>query len=251
MAQRRDLGDVLHHFIPEEEQREAREDQRREEKRRRPRAVTPARWVLTASRHRPLSCSLALDLAAALSRSGAETNILAPFPAGTYVRSSVPWKSFDAGDSESLREALQELPEGASALVLLSPEGLGPSLSGLDSGLLCGLLLVVDAAPWGLTRALRWLRGCGDALEGTRIGVVVVGAENPGIARDLFRKLASAAGRQLGLELEDFGDVERDAASFRSLLRGVPVLDLDAAAGSSRSLESLCRRLEPAPAERP
>jgi hypothetical protein len=251
LAQRRDLGDVLHHFIPEEEQREAREAQLREGKLRRPHALTPARWVLTASPHRPLSCSLALDLAAALSRSGAAAHILAPFPAGTYTRSSVPWKSFDSGDPESLREALQALPGGASALVLMPPEELGSSLSGLDSGLLSGLLLVVDAAPWGLTRALRWLRGCGNALVGARIGVVVVGAESPGVARDLFRKLASAAGRQLGLELEDFGDVERDATSFRSLLRGVPVLDLDAAAGSSRSLESLCRRLEPAPAEGP
>ncbi len=253
MARRRGLEDVLHHFISEDEQREAREQARGTPTGRSEAgpAAGPARWVLAASPRRPLSCSLALDLAAALSRDpapgGSETLILAPFPAGIGARRSTRWVTLPAGGGAALREALEAAPEDASTLALVSPEQLGSVLGGLDGSRISGVLLLVDAAAWGLTRALGWLRGCSEALAGVRIGAVVVGADDRELATDLYDKLASAARRQLGLRLESFGEIERDAASFRSLLLGVSVLDLDSAAASSRSLESLCRRLAAPP----
>ncbi len=138
MARRRGLGDVLHHFISEDEQREARERARRTATGNREAgpAAGPARWVLAASPRRPLSCSLALDLAAALSRDpapgGSETLILAPFPAGIGARRSTRWVTLPAAGGAALREALEAAPEDASALALVCPELLRSDLVGLD-----------------------------------------------------------------------------------------------------------------------
>jgi hypothetical protein len=245
VAQRRNLGDILHHFISEEEQREAREGVRRARERHRAES-SPARcWILAASPRRPLSCALALDLAAVLSRGGTETRILAPCQSEVCAHPSTTWSTFASGEPDGLRDALEELPVGSNTLLLISPEALGSVLAELDRSLLAGVLLPVDAAPWGLARALRWLRNCAIGSRGVRIGAVIVAAESRERANELYRKLASAARRQIGLEIENFGEVQRDSASFRSLLRGVPVLDLDAGAGSSRSLAMLGRRLAP------
>ncbi len=207
---------------------------------------SPARcWILAASPRRPLSCALALDLAAVLSRGGTETRILAPCQSEVCPHASTTWSTFASGEPDGLRDALKELPAGSNTLLLTSPERLGSVLAELDRGLLAGVLLPVDAAPWGLARALRWLRNCATGSHGVRIGAVIVAAESRDRANELYRKLASAAQRQIGLEVENFGELRRDSASFRSLLRGVPVLDLDAGAGSSRSLAMLGRRLAP------
>ena len=71
----------------------------------------------------------------------------------------------------------------------------------------------------------------------------MVAAESREVAADLFRKLARVAKRQLGVELEDFGEIERDMTSYRALLTGVPVLELDPSAASSRSLTNVSRLL--------
>ena len=76
-----------------------------------------------------------------------------------------------------------------------------------------------------------------------RIGAIVVGAERPQLAAEIFEKLEQAARRQLGLQIENLGEVRRDPATFRSLLYGVSVLDLDEKSGSARSLLELCERL--------
>ncbi len=241
MAQRRGLGDVLHHFISEEEQQAARESAARAEQ-------TPARsgarcWILAAHPDRPLSCSLALDLAATQSRSGTDTRVLAPHDASAPAGVAAGWTRFPCRRAGGVAKALESLPEGSNALILACPDKLAPLLADLDPELLDGLLFTIDASPWGLTRALRWLRGCANAFGTARIGAVVVGAESREAAADLFRKLSSAAKRQLGVELENFGEIERDATSYRALLAGVPVLDLDPSAGSSRSLTNVSRLL--------
>ena len=241
MAQRRGLGDVLHHFISEEEQQAARESAARAAQTT-PRSG-PRCWILAAQPDRPLSCSLALDLAAAQSQRGTDTQVLAPPEASAPATAAARWTSFHCAEAGSIAKALASLPEGSNALILAPPDELPPLLADLDPALLDGLLFSIDAAPWGLTQALRWLRGCANALGTARIGAVVVGAESREVASDLFRKLASAAKRQLGLELENLGEIERDATSYRALLTGVPVLDLDPAAGSSRSLANVSHLL--------
>ena len=233
MAQRRGLGDVLHHFISEEEQQAARESATQAPQR------SPRCWILAAEPDRPLSCSLALDLAAARSKSGTHTQVLAAPAATAPAAAAAGWTSLCG----TVAEALQNLPQGSNALILASPEELPTLLADLDPQLLDGLLFTVDAAPWGLTQALRWLRSCSNAFDTARIGAVVVGAESRELAADLFRKLAGAAKRQLRVELENFGEIERDASSYRALLAGVPVLELDPSAGSSRSLTNVSHLL--------
>ncbi len=241
MAQRRSLGDVLHHFISEEEQQVARESAARAAKT--PPQPGPRCWILAAQPGRPLSCSLALDLASARSRSGADTHVLAPLDASKPAGAAAAWTSFRCGEAGGVAEAFERLPEGSDALILACPDELPSLLADLDPELLDGLLFSIDAAPWGLTRALRWLRGSASAFNTARIGAVVVGAESREVAADLFRKLSRAAKRQLGVELENFGEIERDAASYRALLAGVPVLELDPGAGSSRSLTNVSQLL--------
>ena len=58
LTRRRGLGDVLHYFIPEEEQVAARARARDAP------ASTPVRWALLSDPLRPLDRSLATDLAA-------------------------------------------------------------------------------------------------------------------------------------------------------------------------------------------
>lgn len=237
--QRRSLEEVLDHFIPEDEQREARERAGRSQAG----AAAPARWLLAASPERPLSRALALDLAAALTRKGGEAVVVAPPPAPMGLPSSVRWSAVPPGDSERLREVLAAVPEHAHAIVLVHPGQVGLAAARLTPGLVRGALLPVDASAQGSTTALGWLRASAAGLAGLRLGAVVVGAPSRGQARDVFAKLASAARRQLELRVASFGEVERDANSFRSLLRDVPVAVLDSEAASSRSLDSLSRQL--------
>ncbi len=239
---RRGLEDVLHHFIPEDEQREARE--RVQGSVADPAVGRRVRWCIPLRSERPLALSLAVDLGAALAGRG-RAAIVAPFPSGPLIQvpSRVLWRGFDPGDAEGLTCALTELPDDASALVLLAPEQLEQALAGLAPGLLDGLLLPVDATPWGLAQALGWLRTLPASASDLRLAAVVVAASNARAADDLGARLCAAARRQLRLELEWLGEVARDPASFRALLHGVPVVELDAGARSARSLQALARRL--------
>jgi hypothetical protein len=75
------------------------------------------------------------------------------------------------------------------------------------------------------------------------IGAVAIGAEAAADADVALRRLRAAAERQLGIAIVPLGELARDTASFRSLLRGVPVVDLDEKAVSARSLRALGERL--------
>ena len=73
--------------------------------------------------------------------------------------------------------------------------------------------------------------------------MVLLGAPDPGTANQLFDKLAGAARRQLGLELERLGELRRDGACDRSLLHGVSVIDVDAEGDAVKALAALCENL--------
>ena len=105
------------------------------------------------------------------------------------------------------------------------------------------MLLPLDAAAWGLEPALGILRQLASLPAPVRIGVVAIGAVTDADAQQVIGRLQQAAREELGVPVEGLGQLRRDPASFRSLLRGVSIFDLDAQAASARSLEALCRRL--------
>ncbi len=266
----RGLGDVLHFFIPEEEQEEARRAQP-EAAERRPGALerevgTPAsplpeapetavvsssargvRWCVPASPGRTLACALAVDIAATLARGGCKGRVLAAFEPGPFLpeAASVSWETLHglAQDPTDLDVRLAELPAAEHALVLVAPEVLTRVVGGLRRERLDGLLLPVDSAAHELARALGWLREFREKLPRLRMGVVLLGAADPNAADLLFRKLAGAARRQLGLELERLGELRRDGACDRSLLHGVSVVDVDAEGDAVKALAALCENL--------
>jgi hypothetical protein len=211
---------------------------------------SPVRWCIGASADRPLTCGLAVDLAVALARSGRTTSILAGFdrPALLARSRDVPWLVFDPGrESPSLSQELAKLPEEASALVIIPPAELAAAVGALPRDALEGVLLPVDTAPWGLSQALSRLRPLGRDAPWLRVGTILLGARGGDQAVALFHRLERAARQQLHLAIERLGELQRDAASFESLLHGVSVLDLDADAPSSRQVLALSRRLQHSP----
>jgi len=240
----RGLDKVFDFLVSPDEQREVRSQA--EERTAGGTPPSSVRWCIGASADRPLACALAVDLAVALARSGRSTSILAGFdrPALLARSRDVPWLVFDPGrESSSLSRELAELPQQASALVIIPTGELAAVVGALPRGALEGVLLPVDSAPWGLSQALSRLRPLGRDAPWLRVGTILLGARGGDQAVALFHRLERAARQQLQLEIERLGELQRDAASFESLLHGVSVLDLDADAPSSRQLLALSRRL--------
>jgi hypothetical protein len=109
-----------------------------------------------------------------------------------------------------------------------------------------GVLLPVDAAPWGLGKTLGFLRELAPALAGRRVLGLVVGSANPEAAAGLVARLSAAARRQHGVEIELLGELARDAESYRSLLRGESLHALGAGerdrAEPARAVSAACAR---------
>jgi hypothetical protein len=241
VARARGLGEVLHFFIPEDEQRGARE-------RAGLRVAGPAaraRWCLLAAPERPVLCALAIDLAAELSSSGSGTTLLAPFGRGAVLprASGVRWETCEdiGGELSTLLRRLESRAD--SVLLLLPPPRLRALLEHPAARTLDGLLVPVDASMRGVARALGWLGNAGNGVERMRIGALLIGASGTAEADSLGEQLARAARRQLGLEVSVLGHLARDPASYRSLLLGRSVVELDSASPASSSLRALSERL--------
>ncbi len=239
---RRGLGDVLHYFIPEDEQREARAQVQAAQTRLPTSAIV---WCLPASAERLLSCALAIDLAVAAARDGARAEILAPFPRHRLLPRApeVSWRQIDLAGAKGLERSLQQRPPGTRSFVLLPPAALGALLQQLAPGSVGGVLVPLEATPLGPGQALGLLRQLSPLMPELRVGAVLVGPKRGGEARDTLDKLARAARRQLGLELEDLGELRRGPATFRSLLHGLSVLDVDEEGSTARSVRDLALRL--------
>ena len=241
---RRGLGDVLHYFIPEEEQREARAQVEAARPRLHPRATV---WCLPASPEQLLSCAIAIDLAVAAARGGARAEILAPFARHRLLPRApeVSWRRIELADAgaEVLQRALKARPPGARSFVLLPPAELGTLLPQLTPGAVDGVLVPLGAAPGEPAQALGLLRQLGPLAPELRVGAVLVGARSGAEARDALERLARAARRQLGFELEDLGELRQSPATFRSLLHGLSVLDVDEEGSTARSVRDLALRL--------
>ena len=70
-----------------------------------------------------------------------------------------------------------------------------------------------------------------------------MGPSSEHAAERVFEKLEGAARRQLGLELKRLGTLPQDPVTYRSLLLGRSILEVDADASSAQSLRELSRRL--------
>ena len=248
MARSRNLGDVLHYFIPEDEQSAARERASRDGARDEPAPAPPApapRICVPASPERLLWCALALELAGALAAERGRAQVVAAFP-GSPLLPEVPGVTLDAREraTAELAEALAQIGADAPALVLERPERIaallaGPARAGIDA-----VLLPVDGASWGVARALRLLRELAPALAGTRVLTWVVGADSGSDAVTLGERLAAAARRQHGLDVEVAPALPRDPALYRALLHGESVhASDDGTSAGARELRALSRRL--------
>jgi len=247
LARSRNLGDVLHYFIPEDEQSAARA-RAREAGRDESAPATPGpapRICLPASPERLLWCALALELAGALAAERGQARVLAAFPASPLLP-EVPGVRVDARERApgELAEAIAQAPADEPVLALERPEQLAAFLSGPQRALIDAVLLPVDGASWGVARALRLLRELAPALAGTRVLTWVVGADSGSDAAALGERLASAARRQHGLDVEVAPALPRDPALYRALLRGESVhASDDGTSAGARELRALSRRL--------
>jgi hypothetical protein len=250
---RKNLGDVLHYFIPEDEQSAAREreapaHEATDERAFESLAAGPApRVCVAAGPERLLFCALALELAGALAAEAGSARVEAGFAASPLwpVVPGVRVAARERGP-ESLAKALGEVPRDEPALVLERPERLAAFLARPERAALDGVLLPVDASAGGVARALRWLREIAPALGHMPVLAWVVGARTSREASDLAARLAAAARRQHGLDVEVAPALASDPALFRALLRGESVhASDDGTSSGARELRELSRRLAP------
>ena len=243
---RKNLGDVLHYFIPEDEQSAARErgPQPEPERPLAPHGPAP-RICVPAGPERLLWCALALELAGALASEAGSSRVEAGFPASP-LWPVVPGVrvTAHARSSEALAAALSDVPSEEPALFLERPERLCEFLARPERALLDGVLLPVDASTSGVARALRLLREVAPALERMPVLAWVVGARTSREAADLAARLAAAARRQHALDVEVAPSLPSDPALFRALLRGESVhASDDGTSPGARELRALSRRL--------
>ena len=242
---RKNLGDVLHYFIPEDEQSEARARTAPEPGTSAPAGPAP-RVCLPASPDRLLWCALALELAGALAAERGCARVEASFPTSALLP-EVPGVELRAGERPpaALASALAAVPSEEPALALERPERVPELLARAGRGL-DALLLPFDASPAGVARALRMLRELAPALAGVRVCAWVVGASTALEATELGERLAAAARRQHGLAIEVAPALPRDPALFRALLRGESLHASDDGSGAgARELRALSRSLSP------
>jgi hypothetical protein len=129
-------------------------------------------------------------------------------------------------------------------LLLERSEQLPALLARPERALLDGVLLPVDASPAGIARALRLLREVAPALERMPVLAWVIGARSAREAEELAARLAAAARRQHGLDVEVAPALASDPALFRALLRGESVhASDDGNSSGARELRALSRRL--------
>jgi hypothetical protein len=239
---RRNLGDVLHYFISEEEQAELKSAARTREH---PVATAPGRaprYLLPADPQRPLACALALELASGLAGEAGDARVLSSFaPSPLLPRvAGVRWQTCDDPAA-----GIEAAPEFAALIAVERPARLAALLVRIAAHRLDGIVLPVEAAPWGLGKALGLLRELAPALSNRRVLGLVVGAP-PGheAAAQLVARLSGAAQRQHGVSVELVGELARDADSYRSLLCGESLHSLGAESASAESLRALCERLK-------
>lgn len=249
MARSKNLGDVLHYFIPEDEQSAAREKAvaaSAESALPSHPAERPAPRVCVATGpERLLWCALALELAGTLAAERGSARVEASFATSPLLPSvpGVRVSASERGPAELATAIAGGEPE-EPVIALERPERLAALLASPARTFLDGILIPVDASPSGVARALRLLREIAPALSGVRVLAWLVGARAEREGRELGERLASAALRQHALEIEVAPALPSDPALFRALLRGESVhVSDDGTSAGARELRALSRRL--------
>ena len=239
MARRRGLEEVFHFFISEEEQREIRARSGSD--------APVVRWCIAANPTRPLSGALVRDLAVVLARLGRPVHVFAPFEATFEAGAGVMWNS--GKGPLQLYRALREVPPDSSLLAIESATQIARWIEELrhdDITQIDALILPIEAAEWGIVEAHASITELAAAAQSLRVAGVVLSAIDAKFAHALFGRVAGWAHSEFGLELELAGSLDRDGASFRSLLQGIPLTEIDPTAASAQSLERLIEGLIPA-----
>ena len=249
---RKNLGDVLHYFIPEDEQSEARartddspEAEALASAEPPPGEGPPPRVCIATGPERLLWCALALELAGALAAERGSARVEAPFRLSPLlpVVPGVRIAALERSPGE-LAGALAAGEIEEPVVALERPDRLAQLLSGPARTFLDGILIPVDASAAGVARALRVLREIAPALAGARVLAWLVGGRTALEATELGERLVGAARRQHGIDVEVAPALPSDPALFRALLHGesVHVRD-DGTSAGARELRALSRRL--------
>jgi len=247
VARSKNLGDVLHYFIPEDEQSAARERAAASESEpaSHPAEGPAPRVCVATGPERLLWCALALELAGTLAVERGSARVEASFVPSPLlpIVPGVRVSSGERGPAElAAAIAAGELEEPVVALE--RPERLAQLLASPARTFLDEILVPVDASAGGVARALRVLREIAPALSGARVLAWLVGARSAAEAGELGERLAAAARRQHGLEVEVAPALPSDPQLFRALLRGESVhVSDDGTSAGARELRALSRRL--------
>lgn len=234
MARSRNLSDVLHFYISEDEQSEAREEAARSRS-----APAPSAWAMPVERDRLLAAALALEIASALA-GGGRAEVLAPFSENTLAPriANVRWRPV-AGERGALARALGRATGGV--LVVAPAPELAAWLREARSPR-C-LLLPLSAAPSAETRSLEVLHALAQDVDGFRVASVVIGARSRDESAALASRFAAAARRRHGVEVESLGELFVSAANYRAILHGESVRSGASGGAEAHSLTALGRAL--------
>lgn len=253
-ARSRGLEDVLHFFIPEDEQRRARASRRlassgRDGSKSRKGAFSGGCYVLAADPRRPLAAALAVDLITALGAPGAGRKILSVEPPPIPWRDSgaVPWRQVLTPGAA--RSALAREPEDRTCLLALAPRELSEWLPALGPpDCVDGLLLAIEAGERSFETLRSVLsevsRRVANLAPVRWIGAIAMGAADPEIGQQSLHRAAELTRSILGRELRQLGGFPHDRATNRSLLRGQPIFEVDANSASARCLRQIALELE-------
>ena len=261
----RDLSDVLHYFIPEEERRPRARTQGSTSSRPPPRspisrargrepgaAPAPQVLALPIGERDVLRAAFAWNLAIELSRRGESASILTPFdvdPGALWPEIGRPSLGVEialaaAEEPEELaREVARARSERESGLLfvrlpsawLQSPRELAP--------LLDWTLLFASPERRDLLEAYALAKRILEVAPGARVGVAIHGVRRVGQARRAFEQLAYTSERHLGLGLRSYGLIVDDLHIYRSIVGRRPVAISGPQSPAAKSLADVARLL--------
>ena len=260
----RDLGDVLHYFIPEAVARPAVEERRRSLVG----ATSPGRGTgRLASRdlgviavplgHRDvLRATFVWNLAVEMTGQGAPTTVVVP------SRMSPPvWP--EAGRTAMGAELLPVLAEGlgdlsraaldvavtraddedptALVLVCIPPAWLQKAADG--AAILRHVMLFASPDPTEIIETYALAKHLFSGAPDARIGVTIYGVQRVATAARTFDRLAGAAERHLGCELSSYGLLVDELQIYRAIVERRPIGVSHPQSRAARSLRDVARLL--------
>ncbi len=230
----RDLGDVLHYFIPEVET-----------------VLTPGvarAWTLPLREDDLVRAGLLWNLAVELARQGLRVSLVAPARVGaaaawpTEPRGplGIEWVRVESGEPAELASAAQSAGarhagDPAAAVVTALPASWLRKAADLGA-LLDSLLVLARPDPEERLESYALLKRAAHHAPHGRLGVCVFGARSLAEARRAFERLADTSERHLGRPLASYGVLVDDVHLSRSIVTGRPIALTQPASLAARAL---------------